>query len=553
MKRMMTLLLCLNLLNVSVYASMLDRATLLKPLENSKAIHFSVWLQLRNKAAFDQRVREIYDISSANYRKFVNADEFTNLYAPLPATENKVRQYFVSQGMQARIINHRISVTASAQQIETAFNIKMNYYEYKDRTAYANNTTPILPADLKDIIIEITGLNNLAHYEPAIRKRFITRVPQHSFPINMRWKSFTPMAQPTTTSFIGFTGAQLQQTLNLSHIPAINGTTIDGSGQTLVIIDACDNRTADEIMTYANQYNNANNLTLFSASNFTVINPDGTPFTTCAHPTSSWDDEIALDVQSSHTLAPGAKTVLVLAQSDHAPLDDAVDNVISTLTTNNYTIAGFSNAYVVSNSWGIDESNGSSPAMETRLETAAAAGISFNYSTGDCGDGKYSSSWPCSIIGVTPTVEYPASSAYTTAVGATSMFVDNNWNYAFEALWGSYYDGQFYGGTTGGISQYYGPVAWQNSISNFSAGGYTDGPISSYGKRALPDIAMLGDPYTGLTIYEGGTSFVYGGTSLACPLFSATLTLVNQARMLRNNGTADPIGQGCALRLSLQQ
>jgi len=556
MKRMTALLLCLNLLDVSAYAANIRTITLpnlglpilghakqLKSVAKNTEIQFSVWLQLRNKTAFDQRVREIYDTNSKNYRKFVSAEEFRKFYAPSPTAENKVLQYFIAQGMYAKIINHRISVTASAQQIETTFNVKMNYYQYKDRIAYANNTVLSLPVEFKDIISGISGLNNLAHYEPAIRKRFASQTSSRSFPINMRWKSFIPMAQPTTTSFAGFTGAQLQQTFNLSRIPAINGTTIDGSGQTLVIIDACGNRTADEMMTYANDYNNANNLTLFSASNFTVINPDGTPYTTCAHPTSAWDDEIALDVQSSHTLAPGMNTVLVLAQSDHAPLDDAVYDVISTLTTNNYTIAGFNNAYVVSNSWGLDESSGSSPAMETHLETAAGAGISFNYSTGDCGDGTYSSSWPCSIIGATPTVEYPASSAYTTAVGATSMFVDNNWNYAFEALWGSYYDGAFYGGTTGGISQFYGPVTWQNSISNFYAGGYTNGPVSSYGKRALPDIAMLGDPYTGLTIYEGGTSFVYGGTSLACPLFSATLILVNQARMLRNNGIADPIGQ----------
>ena len=54
--------------------------------------------------------------------------------------------------------------------------------------------------------------------------------------------------------------------------------------------------------------------------------------------------------------------------------------------------------------------------------------------------------------------------------------------------------------------------------------------------RAVPDIAMLADPYTGLTIYEGNGYFVYGGTSLACPLFSGTLTLVNQARALLNGG-----------------
>ena len=180
--------------------------------------------------------------------------------------------------------------------------------------------------------------------------------------------------------------------------------------------------------------------------------------------------------------------------------------------------------------------------MEAVLETAAAFGISFNFSTGDCGDGTYHSSWPCTAA-VEAYVEFPASSAFTTAVGGTSTFVDTNWNYAFEALWGSYYGGGFYGGTTGGISKFYGPVSWQSSISSFTAGGYNNGTVGFYNKRAVPDIAMLADPYTGLTIYEGGQSFVYGGTSLACPLFSGTLTLLNQERMLLNGNSPRPIGQ----------
>src|SRR6185312_4101921 len=161
--------------------------------------------------------------------------------------------------------------------------------------------------------------------------------------------------------------------------------------------------------------------------------------------------------------------------------------------SNNYTIAGFANAYVVSDSWGGTEGSYAT-AMETTLETAAASGISVDFSTGDCGDGTYHSSWPCTASG-SANVEYPASSAYSTAVGGTSVFVDNNWNYAFESLWGSYYAGHFYGGTTGGISQFYGPVTWQSSISGFTAGGYNAGTVGDYNMRALPDIAMLADPY----------------------------------------------------------
>ena len=193
-----------------------------------------------------------------------------------------------------------------------------------------------------------------------------------------------------------------------------------------------------------------------------------------------------------------------------------------------------------------------SPFMEAMLEMAAVQGISFNFSTGDCGDETYTSN-QCrhdenpELI----SVNYPASSAYVTAVGGTSLFVDYNWNYAFETGWGTYIysaddddlgPGFVFGGG-GGISKYYGPVAWQSSISGFTAGGYNAGSVGQYNKRALPDIAMLADPYTGLIIYVGGTTLPgagAGGTSLACPLFAGTLTLINQARTLLNKGT--PIG-----------
>lgn len=525
--------------------SLLHKATYLKPLEPQKRIHFTVWLKLKNKNKLNQLLSELYDPKSANYQKFLKPGEFEQEYAPSNDAENTVANYFRSQGMEAQIVNHRIEVTAKAQQIINTLQTPLNYYRYQNRIVYATAKPPKLKSDIAQYISQVSGLNNMPRFHPMLRERpkplnENLLFKPHNF--SLRFQSFVPFAQPTTTSFVGFTGTTLRSTFNLANIAPINGTAINGTGQTLIIIDACGTHTAAEIMSDANLYNAANNLTPFSASNFAVINRDGTPFTTCASPDSSWDNEIALDIEASHAIAPGANTVLVLAENDFNPLDLAIDDVTNRLINNNFTIAGFSNAYVVSNSWGGSETTGSEPGVESTLEKAAAHGISFNFSTGDCGDQTYNSSWPCTIQGATPTVEFPASSAFVTAVGGTSLFVDNNWNYAFEALWGSRLDSGFYAGTTGGVSQFYGPVTWQSSISGFTAGGYA-GTVGSYNKRVLPDISMSADPYTGLTIYAAGTSFVYGGTSLACPLFSGALVLLNQARALLNGGTARPIGQ----------
>jgi subtilase family serine protease len=144
-------------------------------------------------------------------------------------------------------------------------------------------------------------------------------------------------------------------------------------------------------------------------------------------------------------------------------------------------------------------------------------------------------------------VLYPSSSQFVTSVGGTSLFVDYSYAYAFESGWGTYESGAYVFGAGGGLSMIYPSPSWQSSISTFTAGGYNAGNVGSYNKRAIPDVGMLADPLTGLNIYASNTGnspfTVRGGTSLACPLFSATLTLINQARSLLNEGAPIPIGQ----------
>ncbi|CAM4443140.1 MAG: hypothetical protein LEGION0403_FIIPPAGN_00140 [Legionella sp.] len=522
--------------------NLLIQANLIKPVPANTELSFTVWLKLRNKDALDRLVQDIYDANSPRYHHYLTHTLYEQEFAPDKDTEELIQHFFVTQGMQAKIINHSIRVKGTAGQIKQALHVQMNYYRYQQETVYANANEPNLPLELAEFISGITGLNNL----PEFHSNLSSAVQMHTtetHDLNFIWRNFMPSAIPTNISLQGFTGANLQKTYNLSNIPKINGTRLDGTGQTLVIVDKCGSNGPAQILSDANQYFAGNGIKPFTVSgpakNFAIINPDGTPFTSCPG-TPSFSREIVLDVEASHTIAPGNNTALVLGTNQR----DTLIGVIHTLIQNNYSINSFSNAYVISNSWSSAETN--DPALESTLELAAAAGISVNFSSGDCGDNTYptaskcSGAWPSSPL----TVNYPSSSAYVTAVGATALFVDANYRYAFETVWGTVRSISgtlsYAGGTGGGISQYYGPVTWQSSISSFTAGGY--GVISSFGNlRALPDVAMLGDPQTGLLIIANGTQVQDGGTSLACPLFSATLLLVNQARSLLNKGT--PIGQ----------
>ena len=79
--------------------------------------------------------------------------------------------------------------------------------------------------------------------------------------------------------------------------------------------------------------------------------------------------------------------------------------------------------------------------------------------------------------------------------------------------------GEFHGGAGGGQSIFWSIPSWQNILTGSS--------------RKIPDVSALADPYTGFPIVvsdiKGNQSGeVYGGTSLACPLFSAMWAIANQ-------------------------
>ncbi len=76
-------------------------------------------------------------------------------------------------------------------------------------------------------------------------------------------------------------------------------------------------------------------------------------------------------------------------------------------------------------------------AFEDVLELAAASGISVNFSAGDCGDNTYVTQKCTAPRPSSPATDYPSSSSYVTAIGATALFVNNNYRYAFETVWGT--------------------------------------------------------------------------------------------------------------------
>ena len=301
----------------------------------------------------------------------------------------------------------------------------------------------------------------------------------------------------------------------------INNLALDGSGQTIAIVDAYDN---PDIFSAVDAFDNQFGLTgsgplLYNqygpASSFlTVQNQDGQltspPPTDPNGPgTDNWEVEESLDVEWAHAVAPGAQIVLVEANSQSLP----------DLMTAVATAAGQPGVSVVSMTWGFAEGQAVFAADEANYDsTFNVPGVTFVASTGD-----YGAADP----------EYPAFSPNVVAVGGTSLNLNSNNSINSETGWGynSASAGEFIG-SGGGISMYEPEPAYQEGVQ-------------STGSRTTPDVSLVADPATGAWIadpYNLGVENpfeVVGGTSLSAPAWAGLLALVNQGREAAGEAALD--------------
>jgi subtilase family serine protease len=518
-------------------------------VDPGKEMNLTIVLKMHDRAGFDNAVEELYDPASSKYHQWFTDKDFEK-YAPTPQEFETVKKELVRQGFTVVSSDPRrlsLRVHGTAAIVEKAFNTELNNYSYKGSIFQANARDAHLagPADdliggvagierhrtqpqLSRVLNPVTGkpafrkeLSNVKHPESILASFTDTPLTWSSTPISLT----TPGASLPTATYTGyqyganglqpgFTPAQLQEYYGVPFKQG--GVKYDGTGQTIALVDAYGYPDAgSDAGTAAKLFG----LTPLTSGDFKELYPEGKPLNPNAGVISGWDGEIALDIQSAHAIAPGAKILLVASSGE-----DDEDQIASL----NWIITG-KEASVVSNSWevvdpellvGVDEEE----AFTTVLEAGAAAGIAIQFSTGDGGDNGFGTP-----IG---TNKIPSNSPYATAVGGTSVLNNPNPNANpwIVTGWGNnevelYYlgvedplEGFFAGGAGGGESQYFTKPAFQHELPG--------------SWRRVPDVSALADPYTGfmLVLTEGGKQYVevYGGTSLASPIFTATWAIAGQ-------------------------
>jgi uncharacterized repeat protein (TIGR01451 family) len=288
----------------------------------------------------------------------------------------------------------------------------------------------------------------------------------------------------------GFTPAQIKQAYGINLITFNNGTVVgDGSGTTIAIVDAY---REPNIVSDLHQFDLAYGL---PDPILSVVNQNGGSSLPAAN--AGWAEEIALDVEWAHAIAPGAKILLVEANS--ANYND--------LFTAVHTAASTPGVVAVSMSFGggetVDEAS-----FDSFLTTPSGhAGVTFLASSGDSGAPP----------------SYPSVSPNVVSVGGTTLSADSAGNILSEAGWS---------GSGGGISTQESQPSYQNGVVT-----------QTTTARANPDVAYDADPNTGFWVYNSyGSPLPWqqlGGTSDAAPQWAAIIAIADQGRALAGFGSLD--------------
>ena len=250
-------------------------------------------------------------------------------------------------------------------------------------------------------------------------------------------------------------------------------------GATIAIVDAYDYPNAESDLA---AYRSAYNLPACTSANgcFKRVNQNGatSPLPGAAPSGDDWTVEAALDLDMASAACPKCKLILVEAQDDQGDGLFVAQNGAASLGVT-----------VISNSWGGAES-GNEASEESYFDHA---GIGIFVASGDNGYDDGGSSG-----------DYPSTSAHVTAVGGTSLVKASNTRGWTEGAWSS-------GGSSCSIS--------------ISKPSYQTSTACS--KRMAADVAAVGDPNTGLAVYNSanGGWIVVGGTSAATPFVAGVYAL----------------------------
>ena len=416
-------------------------------------------------------MRAMYTPGNASYHHFLSTRQWNARYAPSSSRVSAVRHYLAAQGMRGlRVTGNRqlVTATATAAQAERAFHTSLAQFRIGGQRFTANTTVAQVPQRLAGTVDAVLGLATLQLPTPHP----ITHDPNAGSP----------------HPFVLLSPRKFQRTYHVGRTPSGRGTSIAVFAQGSMRHVVPDLRTAER---------------KFHLPRVPVTRIEVGRQSKDAAGLVEWD----MDTQTSTAMAPHVRrlylyTVAQLTDSDvvHAFARFVSDDKARAMSA---SIGGCDITASL---------DGAMRATDRILRQGAMQGQTLFASSGDNGSG-------CAVGASAgaptepPGTNWPASSTYATAVGGTSLVVDQSGHRAKDPIAGTPLE-LGWTGSGGGISEVASPGFWtQDSDPAYSAQDLTGG-------RAVPDISLDADPNvaTAAAVWVKGKKEGIGGTSLSSPL-----------------------------------
>lgn len=304
----------------------------------------------------------------------------------------------------------------------------------------------------------------------------------------------------------GFDPYQLRAAYDLAPLAAQG---IDGSGQTIVIVDSFGSPTVAADLAFFDRY-----FRLPAPPSFRVIQPTGPPPPFNSHDSNrvGWAAETTLDVEWAHAMAPGARILLVETPTSE---NEGTTGFPQIVAAEEYVLR-HKLGQVITQSFAATEQTFPSVAsimtFRGAYQLAARDHVTVVGATGDMG--ATSDQYNMTDMYTSRAVSWPATDPLVTAVGGTQLSLRHDGTRrAPDTGWSD---------SGGGMSIAFPRPAYQNGVASVTGAA-----------RGVPDVSMDASCRSPAAIYgsfyaSGGQWSPVCGTSLAAPLFAGIVALADQ-------------------------
>jgi subtilase family serine protease len=429
-------------------------------------LRLAIGLPLRNKAALNNLVQQIYSPASTNFHRYLTPEQFAEQFGPTEQDYQTVIGFAQAGGLEVvGTFGNRavLDVAGKVADIEKAFAVSLGVYRHptEDREFYAPDVEPTVAADVP--VLYVSGLDNFV-------------IPR---PSSFREK---PTPQEPTANFdngSGTGGSYAGLDFRNAYVP---GVSLDGTGQVVGLVEFT-GYTPSDITKYATLHS----IPTVPLRNVLVDGVTNTP--------GKGNIEVAVDIELVMSMLPGV---------DHINVYEGINNV-SVLNEIASPTKGETLPNQVSCSWGI----AGDTSLEQALIQMAAQGQSFFYASGDSGA-------PMGGTNGSPQIDN-----YMTSVGGTALSLNGTSGpWLLETVWG---------GSYGAVDTQLPIPDYQRPINMAAVGGSNShrnipdvAMEADFVEVVYTQVFTNGNPPVTGHVGTGA------GTSAAAPLWASFTALVNQ-------------------------